>query len=212
MPSGITSDLYEGKDTSLRGYLMSVGRSMGYAIMQRDDDRAEPVREVTASDYSRRQADTLRRELAELEGLSVAEAWTRCQAERAAAVERRDEHVRERRELRVRYERMLAQVGAWHPDPLVASTKEYALKHLQESIDFDCDAPGEEARYWPRPPVYLDGSEYITERRKQLQTEIDRAEQNQREEDERTADRNRHIAAFLGSLPAAPSDGPDGEG
>lgn len=203
MPSGITSDLYEGKDTSLRGYLMSVGRSMGYAIMQRDADRSEPVREVTASDYNRRQADTLRQELAEIEGLSVADAWARYLAERAAAVERRDEMVRQRRELRARYTRMLAEVEAWQPDPLIASTKDYALKQLRESIDFDCGHEGEEARYWPMPPVYIGGAEYLAGRRKQLQEDIDRAEQHQREEDDRTADRNRHIAAFLGSLPEA---------
>lgn len=207
MPNGFTADLYEGKDTSLRSYLMGVARGMGYSIMQRDDAPDAPVREVTASDYNRRRADELRAELAEIEGLSVADAWDRYKREREEAGARRDESVRGRREMRERYLAMLAEVEAWQPDPLIASTKTYALKYLHESMEFDCGPEGQEARYWPMPEHHNSGADYITARRRALQEQIDRAEKVQAEEEERTRDRNRHIRALHASLPPAPIAG-----
>lgn len=207
MPNGFTSDIYEGKDTSLRGYLMGVARGMGYSIMQRDDAPDAPVREVEPSDYDRRRADELRAELADIEGLSVADAWARYQREREEAGDRRHEIVRDRREMRERYLSMIAEVEAWQPDPLIASTKTYALKYLRESMEFDCGPEGQEARYWPMPEHHSSGADYITARRRALQEQIDRAEKDQAEEDERTRDRNRHIRALHASLPPAPTGG-----
>lgn len=56
MPSGMTADIYEGKDVSLRDYLMTVGRGMGFAILQRDDDSSEPVK-VTEAEADTRYHD-----------------------------------------------------------------------------------------------------------------------------------------------------------
>jgi hypothetical protein len=202
MPSGITSDLYEGKDTTLRGYLMSVGRSMGYAIMQRDEHPAAAVTEVTASTYHAEAAAKSRQALADLEQLTVAQAWDLAVGEREEAEAKRREHVQKNRDLRARYTRMLAEVEAWEPDPLVASTKDHALKALRESLDFDCGPEGEELRYWPKPALDFDGAAYITRRRAELQKDIEYHDAEQCKEDQRTIERNRHIAAFLGSLPA----------
>jgi hypothetical protein len=82
MPNGFTASIYEGKPTSLRDYLMGVARGMGYSIMQRDDAPGTPVREVEASDYYRQRGDELRSQLADLDCLTVAEAWARARRER----------------------------------------------------------------------------------------------------------------------------------
>lgn len=202
MPSGITSDIYEGKkEVTLRDYLMTVGRQMGYAIMQRDDDPTKPVEYVEPStryyDESIAEAQAV---LARIDGMSVEQAQEEANAEYAAELERWKDTERKKLELRDRYEAMIAQVEGWEPDPLIADTKTQAVKYLRESIEFDVGAPGEEMRYY-RYPIRQSGAEWLNAKRDEAKRTIERGRQNIREERERTAERNRYIAAFLDSLP-----------
>lgn len=197
MPSGITADIYEGKDVTLRDYLMRVGRGMGYAILQRDDDPSEPVKTTTeSSSYYEQRIPELKAQLAALWNLTDDEI---AEAARADYQERHDAWERRRTEkaaLRERYEDMLAQVEAWEPDPLIASTKEYAIKYLRESIDFDCGGSRFDQEPQPQDPA-----DWLAAQKEDVSDSLARAEAHWEEEKERTADRNRHIEAFLRSLP-----------
>src|SRR4051794_27715841 len=98
MPSGITAEIYEGKDVSLRDYLMRVGRQMGFAVMQRDSDLDEPVKATEPSSYYERRVPELDARVQELQAMTEAEAdvaahcdfeerhtaWQETKAERAA--------------------------------------------------------------------------------------------------------------------------------
>ena len=202
MPNGYTADIYEGKPTTLADYLMGVGRGMGFAIMQRDDPASEPVRRVEPQTryYDEALAEA-RAVLADLDGLTMAQAAERASAEYEAEVSSWLEERDRRLGMRSRYVDMIAQVEAWEPDPLVRVVKEQAIKYLRESLDFDVGPEGEEMRYRPYPRL-LGGAEWVNAKRAKAQRDVEYNEAERAKEIERAAERNRWIDAFLGSLPA----------
>lgn len=66
MPNGYTAPIVDGKNTRPYDYMMSVGRSRGFAVHQRENSLSEPVKHRVPSDYHER-------ELAEAE--SALSAW-----------------------------------------------------------------------------------------------------------------------------------------
>lgn len=201
MPMGITAEIYEGKEVTLRDYLMRVGRSMSMAIMQRDSDQDEPVKLRQESEYAHRSVREHRAELTRLQGLSAADAAREAAQEFTEASERYEATKAEKAALRLRYETMLAQVEAWEPDPKVEYVKEHAIKYLRESIDFDCGHDGDDMRYYDKPER-LDGPAWLAKKLADEARSLEYAEKQLAEEIERVADFNEHITAFLESLPA----------
>lgn len=195
MPSGITADIYEGKDLTLRGYLLRVGRSMGYAVTQRDDPTDAPLRRVEASDYHVRQLDKALARIAELHAMSAAERITAAQAAQDEAQARWEAQRVERSELGERYREMISRVREWQPEPIIAATKAYALKYLEESLEGDC-------RYSSPPPKRQTTGAWW---REQLEAALKSATYHREEnvkEITRAADRNAAIDALYASLPA----------
>jgi hypothetical protein len=199
-PSGITAAIYEGKDVTRDEFLMRVARSFSLAIMQREDDPDAPVRRVKAdTKYQDEAIEKAQAVLAEVGGLSVAEAGERAKAEYYDAAKARQERRAEVLALRGRYEAMIREVEAWEPDPLVLYIKDGALKQLRKSLDFDCGKPGEEVRYWP-VPQWLDGAEWIVQKTEKARKDIDYQREQIAKRKAVAAERNQHIDAFLRSL------------
>lgn len=207
MPSGITADIYEGKDVSLRDYLMVVGRQMGFAIMQRDDSRDTPIERVEPrTDYHDRALEAAEDTLTRVKAMSDDEVATAAKdafdkAWRAWAQRRNDED-----QLRARYEAMLEQVEAWKPESLMETTKQQAIKYLRESIDFDC--PKE--RKWDTEPELLDGQAWREQQIEKANRDIQYHTAERIKEIARADERNRYIDAFYASLPSAPTSVPHG--
>ena len=200
MPSGITSAIYEGKDVTLRDYLMQVGRSMSMAIMQREDDQDEPVKLRQESKYPRLYVAEHQAELDRLRTMSPSEAEHAARQEFTEATKRYEKTRADKVSLRKRYEDMLSQVEAWEPDPKVAYLKDQAAKYLRESIDFDVGRDGEDMRYYPKPER-LTGPVWLKTKVADEERSLERAKKTVVEEIERVADFNGHIEAFLRSLP-----------
>jgi hypothetical protein len=201
MPSGITSDIYEGKDVSLRDYLMTVGRQMSMAIMQRDDDPREPVRvrkpSTTYLDWldeaiqeRHRLADMTERDAAD----AAAEEFAQRREDRRKAEQRSDE-------LEARYDSMIAKVQAWEPEESVAYVKKHALKYLRESKEFDCWSLPQLDRMYPIPTEPVPAEEWLATAIADTEDKILRYSELWDEECDRVADFNEHILAFHRSLP-----------
>lgn len=198
MPTGYTAKLHEGEQ-SLREFLMGIGRGMGFAITQRDDDIGEPVREVEPSDYHDRQIAEYESKLASLRDVTDEEALSLAREEYRDTLRRHEEAVAKRRALVERYARMLHEVAAWDPPELVAGVKELALEQLQESIKFDCGV----GIYPDKPEEPTSGAEWLAARRAEARKSLAYHEKARAEEIARTNDRNRYIRTFLDSLPDA---------
>jgi hypothetical protein len=200
MPNGYTANIYEGKPESVRQFLMKVGRGMGFAILQRDDDWDTPIHKVEPSDYNARRLEESRERLRELEGVSIEEANRRAKAEYDEAVAAWEERRSNREAMRSRYEQRIREVEAWQPDPLVESVKNHALQYLREGMEFDCGKPGTESR-WDTYPKRLGGADWLNEQRAKALHDVEYHEKENRKEIERAEERNRYIEAFLSSLP-----------
>lgn len=197
MPNGYTAKIYDGSDVTLRGYLLGVARAMGYAVLQRDDSADVPVRKAEPTTrYHDESIDKARRRRDWLQTLDAhdaeREARAEHEAEHASWVESRDRM----HEMQLRYETMIANVEGWHPDPLIESTKEVALKYLRESLEFDTYNSG--------PPVPQTGAAWLSQQLAIAERNIAYHEAERAKEIERTAERNRYIDAFYASLPAEP--------
>ena len=201
MPSGITGPIYEGQDVSLRDYLMRVGRQMSFAIVQKEDDNDAPVRLTTESTYHAERVAEGEAALAELRAMTPAETFAAAQFDYEKRHKAWEKAVAEKIALRARYEDMLAQVEAWEPDPLIAPTKDSAIRFLRESIDFDCGTEGEELRWNPEPQL-VSAPVWHAQRIAEEELWLEDAREQVRKDRVRVADRNRLIEAFLRSLPA----------
>ena len=201
MPSGITAAIYEGETTTLRDYLMTVGRQMGYAILQRDADRGEPVRTAEPNThYHDERVREARATLSDLASITPEQAAERARADYEKAHTAWCESREKNEALRARYEDMLQQVEEWEPDPLIAGTKVYAIKYLRESIEFDCGRPDEESR-WNREPVESTPEQWVEKQRAEALRTLEYNLEGRGKEIQRTTERNAYIEAFLNSLP-----------
>ena len=153
MPTGITSDLYEGKDVTFAEFAMGAARSFGMLITMRDEPMGAPIPEVFEPDesFARRLTDA-QAEQKRLEALS-SEEWAARQLEEN---ERHDAQVaeahREAQVLKARYEAMLDEVNAWDPPtPAHIEMKKFMRQQLINSIRFDCSARSVAADQLARP-------------------------------------------------------------
>lgn len=201
MPNSCTATIYDGEEVTLRDYLMRVARSCTLAITQRDEHPDNPVRWwKTRVRYRDEQIEKAEATLREVAALSAVEANRRAAAEHRAAVAEWEAERERRLALRRRYESMLEQVEAWEPDPLVAYLKEDAVKHLLDSIEFDCGEPDEEMKYHPYPKR-LDGAEWVDRQIRRAQEDLEYHCRERYELLERVVERGAHTDAFLRSLP-----------
>lgn len=200
MPNGFTSKIYDGKSQSLRDYLMGVGRSFGFAIMQ-DDDWDAPVRHVKPSRYHVEKITEATEKLRELEAITTTEAHTHAREDYKKALAKWQDSNERNRLMGVRYDKMIKQVEDWVPeDPRFNDLKAQALKYLVESRDFDVSDEEQQKRWNPYPRL-LSGNDWLEREKSAMRKEIDYHTERNRQEIKRADERNEWIDAFLKSLP-----------
>lgn len=149
MPTGYTSDLYEGKPQTFPQFVMDCARAFGALITMRDEARGTPIpEEFLPSDYHLKAAAEAREEWLRLTSMSVQEAIAESHAEYDRYMQRRREDEQKREALKQRYGAMLAEVDKWNPPtPDHMGLKKFMQEQLVESIKFDCGTD-----YYPKPP------------------------------------------------------------
>jgi len=195
MPTGYTTKLYNGEDQSARDFILSCARGFGATIMQRDDDPNEPPK---FREHDNHEAEMAARHSAEL---AEVEAWTTDEINEAAATDHTKELAAWQESklksdaLRARYRAMLVKVERWTaPTDNHVGLKEFMVKQLRESIQFDCD---------DRPaPTEVAGHEYRAQRITFLTRMTASYEKYAREEIERVDGANAWITALYDSLKA----------
>lgn len=196
MPTGYTSDLANGKITTLREFALQCARGMGACIMMRDEPFDAPIPERFEPDtkYQDNVLAKLRAELETLTSLSSAECEARITANVAAAEKYRDEYLADKKIQAGRYEAMIAEVEAWTTD--AEGLREFMLSQLRESLRFDYGGS-----YVPAVPEAVLVEDWRLAERTRLTKEIGRYETSRAEEIARAAERTRWLAALRASLP-----------
>lgn len=143
MPTGYTSELYDGKKITFQEFAMNCARAFGALIMMRDDDRdAKIPDEFKPSDHGLRQKERAEK------GLKAVLAWTDENARRearasydmamAAYKKTKASHLA----MATRYQAMLAEVKRWTPPtPDHEGLKKFMVEQLESSLNGDCYAP-----------------------------------------------------------------------
>lgn len=141
MPTGYTADVQDGKITEFRDFLMQCARAFGACISLRDEplDASIPD-EFKPSPHHAERLTEAKADLARLEAMTDRDIARAADAEFEAAHERWRKRRAERQTHRERYEAMLAKAQAWAPPTADhQGIKDFMVKQLTESIDFDCN-------------------------------------------------------------------------
>ena len=144
MPSGLTWEIYEGRDMTLRHFALKCLRQLGAGYhASNGGEKALPLDKapvIPVSDYHIKQLEKAKHDVSHwLEVEKNPEKLDKLYNEYLETRER--ENIKcstSNSELKARYLTMKAKVEAWNLPEEYASLKELMLKQLNESIDFDC--------------------------------------------------------------------------
>jgi len=136
MPSGYTSEIYNGKDITFKDFALRCARAFGPCMHQRDDDGNDKpkLREKDNNDNYH------------IEKINEAKKWVKpTKAEFDDYVVKQtayyNEQIDEQNKLKVRYENMLKQAKKWTPPTSEHKRlKEFMIEQLTQSMNFDCES------------------------------------------------------------------------
>lgn len=139
MPTGYTSDIEKG--ISFRQYAMGCARAFGALITMRDDPHDAPIPEkFEPSPYYLESVAKAKARIAELEAMTAEEVIAARDKEYADLVEYNEKGIRDRKELRAKYEDILAHARGWvSPSPDHDEFKQFMISQIEDSIQWDCD-------------------------------------------------------------------------
>ena len=140
MPTGYTSDLYEGKDIAFPDFVRKCARAFGALIEMRDDPMDATIPDkFEASSYHTEQLEKAEADVARIKAWDDTEADSQSQLAYDRAQREYEESLANKAAMRERYEAMLAQVKAWTPPTREhQGLKDFMVKQLEESIEHDC--------------------------------------------------------------------------
>lgn len=198
MPSGYTSEIYNGKEVSGKDFIMQCARAFGATIMMRDEPLDKPIPEAFEPDsYYSQQIEKANQRLRDVELISLAEAEARAEADYNAAVQEHSEALAKRLSCRERYERTLNEVRQWQPPtPEHVNLKDFCIKQIEESMRFDCSTD----YYTQNPPRRKTAQEWLDAQRQQALQDITYHAQELTKEIQRTNERNQWIKDLRESL------------
>jgi hypothetical protein len=197
MPTGYTSEIYEGKEVTGKKFLMDCARVFGACIMMRDEPAdAEIPESFQLSTYHKEQIDKAKDELKRFQSMSIEEIQNTIDKEYEETLRYNKEKIKEYVERRNRYLNTLADVISWTPPTKNhKELKEFAIQQLKDSMNFDCNIS-----YYEEEVVKQTPEEWLKTKIDKCLKDIDYHAKENQEEIERTDDRNKWIKELRDSL------------
>ena len=131
MPTGYTTDIYNGKDVSFRDFALTCARQFGACIMQRDDPADEKPKIMPEESYHTEKL----KNLGEFKKPTEAEFESYVK-ETIADYEK---SIKEKNELKKRYSDILEEAKNWQPPTKEHERlKAFMIEQLTESKQWDC--------------------------------------------------------------------------
>jgi hypothetical protein len=197
MPTGYTSDIYDGKDISGKEFLMLCARAFGATIMMRDDDLKTPIPEnFEINSYYSTNLDKAKKELELYESMALNDAETLSKEEYNNNEVYRMNQIEKIMQMSKRYQTVLDFLLNWNPptddhDNL----KKFAIEQIKDSMEFDC-----EVSYYSTPSKLLSGQEWLDEKIENLKDDVKRYEEDLEKEKDRVNGRNLWVKQLRESL------------
>lgn len=131
MPTGYTTDIYNGKDISFRDFALTCARAFGACIMQRDDSIDEKPKIMLEESYHSKKLD----ELGKFKKPTKTQYCNYIKKEIAYY----KESIRKDKELQTAYAKKIKEAQDWNPPtPDHEGLKKFMIAQLTESMQFDC--------------------------------------------------------------------------
>jgi hypothetical protein len=195
MPTGYTSDLYDGTPVAFPEFAMRCARAFGALVTMRDSSMDAPVpEEFKPSSHHSDKLAALREERVRLGSRTPGEWLAAYDAHVSEVGASNAAAAAESNERRRRYEAMIAEVEHWEPPSTDhRDLKDFMLSQLRESIDFDCNV-------YPREPDAPDARSYADAEFARIERETAYHEYEDAAERERTVSRNAWVKKLRESL------------
>jgi hypothetical protein len=197
MPTGYTAAIADG--ITFEQYAMSCARAFGALIMMRDEPADAPIPEQFApSSYNVEALEKAKARRSMLRTLTHEQVHAEATREFQAALTYYDKRLAECRDLRAKYDAMLASVQAWKaPTPDHEELRKFMLSQILESIPFDCDEK------YITPPEMKSTDGWLSIEEAKAARDIAYHEKAHAEEVERTNSRTAWVQALRASLKPA---------
>ena len=194
MPTGYTAPIKDG--ITFEQFALGCARAFGALVLMRDEPSDAPIPDrFEPSDYHTKAIAEARAELARLDAMSLGDAAIAAENEHLAAIERYRTRLADKRELRRKYEAMLAKVEAWEPPtPEHVEYKNFMRSQIAESIDWDCCE-----KYDTEPKATMP-REWLAEKIAAVRKNIEYHQGEHAKEVARTESRNVWLKALRDSL------------
>jgi hypothetical protein len=196
MPTGYTDAIKDG--INFQTFAMNCARAFGATITLRDESvGGEAIPEQFEPDsYHLRALTAARETLSTLESMTTAECDLKAAAEHTTHEVQRLLRIKEKDALRQQYQEMLVCAEQWvPPSEEHAGLKEFMVKQIQDSINWDCDVS-----FYATPTPNLTGLEWAEAAKEKAIKDISYHKKKHAEEIDRTAQRNAWIGALRNSL------------
>jgi hypothetical protein len=131
MPSGYTSDIYNGKEVTFKDFALGCARAFGACVMQRDDPADEKPKIMPEESYHTE----------ELKKLKKFQKPTKAQFESYVkeTIADYEKSIKEKNELKKRYSDILEEAKNWQPPTKEHERlKAFMIEQLTESKQWDC--------------------------------------------------------------------------
>lgn len=195
MPTGYTNDIKDG--ITFEKFILDCARAFGATVTMRDDSKDKPIPdEFEPSDYHLKELSKLKVELENVQNMSVEQAISEGKAEYHKEREYNEQKVKELDELRSKYNSMLLKAEKWKPPTLDHyGLKNFMVKQITESIDFDCNTD-----YHKKPISLTVGKAWLSNKKQKLLKDIDYHTKQNQEEVERVKGRNKWVKQLRDSI------------
>lgn len=200
MPSGLTCDIYDGTDMTIRGFALKCATQVGAGYFATEQcSKKMPRDKAPVLKVSNYYEDSLRKAQKDLEYWkslrnNMEAAKDLYEKEKVKSKEKYEAMVKRNEELLQRYNDMLARVSTWDVGVEYSSLRDIMVKQLMESIEFDCRPI--------KPFVYpsLSTEEWVDEHIKEIEREIVYFTEKHQKEEERVSEINAYLQGLYKAI------------
>lgn len=140
MPSGYTAGIQNGTINNLNDFIWTCARGFGAFITQKDDFDEPPILKEKPYPYYKNQVKKSLNEKQKYNEYTEDDWQNEYSKYVKTQLENINDNIKEKEELKEKYENILKQVKDWiPPNEDFYELKSFMIKQLEESINFDCE-------------------------------------------------------------------------
>ena len=199
MPTGYTSDIYDGKDVTFREYALKCAGAFGAYVTLHDSPMVQELpTQLEPSIYYRDRLDDAAKRVQELIAMTQAERNVAASEEQVKNMKRWKESEQKNYELSAKYDAMLVEARKFKtPTPEHDRFAQFLIDQLEEAKRWDCHTPGEK---WYTEPVQGSGTEWYSKQLENATKNVTYYSEKWEKEVKRTNENNQWIKDLFRAL------------